>query len=236
MIAFNIQWDIDPEDTIEELELPLAVTIPLEISEDPDYTAPDMYDDLVEHISDWLSDTYGYCHSGFLLEEDWENIGPVYDNRLTSGICGIVYKKEISDQILQIQKKYLDMAKKILLKAEKEARISLAPGQWYYGWLFGVFADIYADDKTHKELETLKRPYRKEVKDVIMRNQDSCFTYDWTMSDYEKGATHPVYVYYTNPYDKEGCLRDREVYDTSPLRKRAYYTRTERSNRSASVL
>ena len=204
MIAYNIQWDIDPKDTIEELGLPKTVTVPAEISDDPEYVGPDRYDQMVEHISDWLSDTYQFCHAGFELEENWKDIGPVYENRLTSGVCGIVYRKEVSDRILEIQDKYLDIAKDILIRAASEERISLNPGQWYYGFLFGACIGFYADDKVHGELEELKRPYRKEVKDVIMHNPDSCFTYDWTMSDYEEGVTHPVYVHYTNPYDAEG--------------------------------
>ena len=49
----------------------------------------------------------------------------------------------------------------------------------------------------------MKRPYRKAVKDIIMRNVDRCYTYNWSMSSYEKG-TSPAYVHYTNLYDVEG--------------------------------
>ena len=52
----------------EFLGMPDEVEIPEEIASDPEYS--DNYDGLVECISDWLSDEYGYCHEGFKLDID----------------------------------------------------------------------------------------------------------------------------------------------------------------------
>jgi hypothetical protein len=54
MKAVSIIWDVDYE---EDLEL-----LPKEI-EIPDWMTDE------EEISDYLSDTTGYCHKGFYLEE-----------------------------------------------------------------------------------------------------------------------------------------------------------------------
>jgi hypothetical protein len=55
----NIQWDIDEEDFFsnEELILPQNFTVCV--------PAPEDDTDLSDYLSDWLSDEYGFCHSGF---------------------------------------------------------------------------------------------------------------------------------------------------------------------------
>lgn len=50
--AYNIKWDTDGA-TFKECGLPRSVVIPDTISNDE------------EEISDWLSDTFGFCHNGF---------------------------------------------------------------------------------------------------------------------------------------------------------------------------
>ena len=50
--AYNIKWDTDGA-TFKECGLPRSVVI------------PDSVSDVEEEISDWLSDTYGFCHNGF---------------------------------------------------------------------------------------------------------------------------------------------------------------------------
>lgn len=127
---------------------------------------------------------------------------PVYENNIFGSTCGIVFKGAVSGKILEVQNKYLKKAKNILFAA-KEEDIMLDPGKWYYSKLFGAHAGFYANDEIHAKLNELKRPFRKEVKDIIMRNPDSCYTYDWTMSEYERGID-PEYLHYTNPYDEEG--------------------------------
>lgn len=58
MFATRIKWDTDGD--IEVLaSLPTKVEIPQEIANLDDDDA----------ISDWLSDTIGYCHFGFCIEE-----------------------------------------------------------------------------------------------------------------------------------------------------------------------
>ena len=58
MKAINIKWDTDGNiDVLNEL---------LSEVEIPDYLITDE-DDLLDDISDWLSDEYGFCHFGFEL-------------------------------------------------------------------------------------------------------------------------------------------------------------------------
>ena len=58
MKAVNIKWNTDGDiDVLNEL--------PREI-EIPDYLVTDE-DDLLDKVSDWLSDEYGFCHFGFEL-------------------------------------------------------------------------------------------------------------------------------------------------------------------------
>ena len=59
MKAVNIKWDTDGDMELLE-ELPTEVEI-------PDYLITDDEDDLLDDISDWLSDEYGFCHFGFEL-------------------------------------------------------------------------------------------------------------------------------------------------------------------------
>ena len=59
MKAVNIKWDTDGDMELLE-ELPTEVEI-------PDYLTTDDEDDLLDDISDWLSDEYGFCHDGFDL-------------------------------------------------------------------------------------------------------------------------------------------------------------------------
>ena len=59
MKAVNIKWDTDGDMELLE-ELPTEVEI-------PDYLITDDKDDLLDDISDWLSDEYGFCHFGFEL-------------------------------------------------------------------------------------------------------------------------------------------------------------------------
>lgn len=49
----NIKWDAGPE---EILTLPVGIVTYLPAPDD---------EDLNEYLSDWLSDTYGFCHKGF---------------------------------------------------------------------------------------------------------------------------------------------------------------------------
>ena len=54
--AYNIKWDTDGA-TYKECGLPRSVVIPGEVGDSDD------------EISDWLSDTFGYCHFGFRVSE-----------------------------------------------------------------------------------------------------------------------------------------------------------------------
>lgn len=60
IIAYDIEWDVsdnDPNETPEQLGLPKTAVIPDGLT-DPD------------EISDYLSNTYGFCHKGFKITKD----------------------------------------------------------------------------------------------------------------------------------------------------------------------
>lgn len=67
MKAINIKWDVtdSAEDMTKEEMDEILSTLPTE-AEIPSYLITDE-DDLLEDISDWLSDEYGFCHDGFEL-------------------------------------------------------------------------------------------------------------------------------------------------------------------------
>lgn len=53
MKAVNIQWDFDGEDGV--ILLPNEITIPKGMTD-------------IDEISDYISDTTGFCHKGFEIE------------------------------------------------------------------------------------------------------------------------------------------------------------------------
>lgn len=56
----NIKWDIDFEDKENVLDdLPTEVEVPDGMTDK-------------EEISDWLSDKYGFCHTGFEMEDNYQ--------------------------------------------------------------------------------------------------------------------------------------------------------------------
>lgn len=63
MKAFGICWDVD---NTEDLELlPTEVEIPDDIVGIFDPYDETEYDAMLDKVSDYLSDTYGFCHRGF---------------------------------------------------------------------------------------------------------------------------------------------------------------------------
>lgn len=69
MKAINIKWDTDGNEGVLK-ELPTEMKIPM-------YLYSDLYSDVnvdvyevLETISDWLSDQTGFCHFGFELVEE----------------------------------------------------------------------------------------------------------------------------------------------------------------------
>ena len=67
MRAVNIKWDVTDgaEDMTKEDMDEILLTLPTEV-EIPSYLITDE-DDLLDDISDWLSDEVGFCHDGFEL-------------------------------------------------------------------------------------------------------------------------------------------------------------------------
>lgn len=68
MRAVNIKWDVTDgaEDMTKEDMDEILLTLPTEV-EIPNYLITDDEDDLLDEVSDWLSDEYGFCHDGFEL-------------------------------------------------------------------------------------------------------------------------------------------------------------------------
>ena len=61
MNVVKIKWDTDGDKE-------LLKTLPKEIDISNEFDVKDYEDDeeqLLDDISDWLTDTYGYCHFGF---------------------------------------------------------------------------------------------------------------------------------------------------------------------------
>ena len=64
MKTTNIKWDTDGD-------MKILKSLPKEIDITDEFDVNDYEDDedkLLDDISDWLSDTYGYCHFGFEIE------------------------------------------------------------------------------------------------------------------------------------------------------------------------
>ncbi len=55
----DIWWDTDTDEEFDELPRRIVVDVDDDIN----------IDDVEDYISDWLSDTYGYCHHGFYYEK-----------------------------------------------------------------------------------------------------------------------------------------------------------------------
>lgn len=64
MKVVKIKWDTDGDKE-------LLKTLPKEIDISNEFDVNDYEDDeeqLLDDISDWLTDTYGYCHFGFEIK------------------------------------------------------------------------------------------------------------------------------------------------------------------------
>ncbi|MCD8327670.1 MAG: hypothetical protein LUC25_01085 [Ruminococcus sp.] len=65
--ATNIDWDV--ESAKERRFLPTEIEIPDEVIQDETL---ETYDDLIDAVSDYISDKAGFCHFGFRLEEHYK--------------------------------------------------------------------------------------------------------------------------------------------------------------------
>ena len=68
MKIINIKWDTDGDKELLKI-LPTEIDITEEFDfEEYEIDGEFEKDQLLDDISDWLSDTYGYCHFGFEIE------------------------------------------------------------------------------------------------------------------------------------------------------------------------
>lgn len=68
MKIINIKWDTDGDKELLKI-LPTEIDITEEFDfEEYEIDGEFEKEQLLDDISDWLSDTYGYCHFGFEIE------------------------------------------------------------------------------------------------------------------------------------------------------------------------
>lgn len=71
LIAYNIKWDFsDTEYEYEPPSLPTSVIIPEDKYDKDKFDSEDaeLVEEAIEEVSDWLTDTYGFCHKGLDLD------------------------------------------------------------------------------------------------------------------------------------------------------------------------
>ena len=69
MKAQNIKWDTDGDHEVFD-SLPQEVEVPSRFSEENYMEGGELNEDAMwDDISDWLSDTYEFCHGGFEVED-----------------------------------------------------------------------------------------------------------------------------------------------------------------------
>lgn len=66
MKAYNIKWDTDGDKKLLK-SLPKEVELPADEFNFDNYEDED---ELLDAVSDWLSDEYGFCHDGFDVDMD----------------------------------------------------------------------------------------------------------------------------------------------------------------------
>ena len=68
MKAINITWDVTDgtEDMTKEEMDEILSYLPTEV-EIPNHLITEDINDVIEDVSDWLSDEFGFCHRGFEL-------------------------------------------------------------------------------------------------------------------------------------------------------------------------
>lgn len=65
----NIKWDTDGDEEIFAT-LPQEIDVPEYFLEKKNFEVDGEYsrDEMLDQLSDWLSDEYGFCHGGFDVE------------------------------------------------------------------------------------------------------------------------------------------------------------------------
>ncbi|RHP33075.1 hypothetical protein DWZ61_05210 [Clostridium sp. AF34-10BH] len=65
----NIKWDTDGDEEVFAT-LPQEIDVPEYFLEKKNFEVDGEYsrDEMLDQLSDWLSDEYGFCHGGFDVE------------------------------------------------------------------------------------------------------------------------------------------------------------------------
>lgn len=61
----DIDWDVDNEEDFDNLPTEVAVEVDDTMVDDIDDD-----DEIIAYVSEYLSDTYGFCHNGFTIDAD----------------------------------------------------------------------------------------------------------------------------------------------------------------------
>ena len=67
----NIKWDTDGDEEVFAT-LPQEIDVPAYFLEKKNFEVDGEYsrDEMLDQLSDWLSDEYGFCHGGFDVEQE----------------------------------------------------------------------------------------------------------------------------------------------------------------------
>ena len=100
IIVKNIEWDA-PNKT----ELPTEITI--DITQENEYLLENI-DEYADNLSGYLSDIYGYCHYGFEIEKEYEDISKIYhmtasDEEVSFYVCYATSK----EKAIQLTKEWI---------------------------------------------------------------------------------------------------------------------------------
>ena len=175
-VAFTkIYWDCDED--LEGNELPDRLVADIEVDES---------EDIDEQLSDWLSDTYGFCHQGFeyeLMEGNMDNNGIETIYRCAK--CG--YETSDSVEATKHNCAKLFKVKSISLHVHKDAKLTLSsklyqlcedcdehPNEEVSCWNSHTLYNVSTEDLTKKGDSRLKKKllntaladYRQKRKEV----------------------------------------------------------------------
>ena len=101
IIVKNVEWDAP-----NKIEFPTEITI--DITQENEYLLEDI-DGYADNLSDYLSDIYGYCHYGFKIEKEYEDISKIYhmtasDEEVSIRVCYATSK----EKAIQLTKEWIE--------------------------------------------------------------------------------------------------------------------------------
>lgn len=94
----NIKWDTDGDEEVFAT-LPQEIDVPEYFLEKKNFEVDGEYsrDEMLDQLSDWLSDEYGFCHGGFDVEQEADmqyQLYARYGKKIMYGILSDYSRKE----------------------------------------------------------------------------------------------------------------------------------------------